>query len=89
MENQFFAQNETEIITSDITLKMSGLDFMMKIYKGELPLANIAKILNFHRLKLGLYVLRAHLPMIITIFLEAFMAAGTVDYLIVQWHALS
>ena len=47
MENQFFAQNETEIITSDITLKMSGLDFMMKIYKGELPLANIAKILNF------------------------------------------
>ena len=50
MENQFFAQNETEIITSDITLKMSGLDFMMKIYKGELPLANIAKILNIYPL---------------------------------------
>ena len=47
MENQYFAENEAEIIQSDITLKMSGLEFMMKIYHGKLPLANIANVLNF------------------------------------------
>ena len=47
MKNQFFAKNDSEIVQPNIALSFSGIDFMTKIYNGELPLANIAKVLNF------------------------------------------
>jgi uncharacterized protein (TIGR00369 family) len=47
MNNQYFAERLEDIPGPEVALSMSGMDFMLKILNGKLPLANIARGLNF------------------------------------------
>jgi len=60
MPEQFIAESPEQLPTRETILSMSGLEFMNKVLAGELPMAPIAKGLNYllHSVKLDEIVFR-------------------------------
>jgi len=44
----FFVNDQSELLTTQQLLQMSGLDFMQKMLDGEIPSPPIARTLGYH-----------------------------------------